>query len=307
MFILSIFSKTVFSLDTNSLKYMPLQVGNYWVYTGYTSIFGGGTSYWTEKFSVVFTRSINNHIYYYLNSGNNDLFKGYYRIDSTTGTLYKYDSTGSCQNYHNEILIDSLAAISGDSIRNCNSGSYCCTGTSDFTIFGITSTKKSFNYVFYYFPFTIMYDKIFIKNLGFYNYSSSSTGGGGGGACSLTLKGCKINGIVYGDTSMTKINQINKELPNDFSLSQNYPNPFNPTTSIKYQVESRKLIKLVVYDILGKEVAVLVNEKLQPGTYETQFPNYYGVTGNQLPSGVYFYSLFADGERMDTKKMLMIK
>lgn len=105
---------------------------------------------------------------------------------------------------------------------------------------------------------------------------------------------------------IVKTENQNTVLPLKFSLEQNYPNPFNPTTSIKYQVESIKHIKLVVYDILGKEVAVLVNEKQSPGEYETQFPNN-SITSNQLPSGVYFYTLFADGERVDTKKMVLLK
>jgi photosystem II stability/assembly factor-like uncharacterized protein len=96
------------------------------------------------------------------------------------------------------------------------------------------------------------------------------------------------------------------KIPDNFSLCQNYPNPFNPSTTISYKVISYKVIRLVVYNILGKEVAVLVNEKLKPGEYETQFPNN-SITNNQLPSGIYFYSLFADGERVDTKKMVLIK
>ena len=93
----------------------------------------------------------------------------------------------------------------------------------------------------------------------------------------------------------------NKSLPLNFSLSQNYPNPFNPTTTINFKVKSYQVIRLVVYDILGKEVAVLVNEKLHPGEYKTTFD------GSGLASGVYFYSLFADGNLIETKKMLMIK
>jgi photosystem II stability/assembly factor-like uncharacterized protein len=102
------------------------------------------------------------------------------------------------------------------------------------------------------------------------------------------------------------IKTISINVPNRFSLSQNYPNPFNPTTNIKFQVASSKFIRIVVYNILGKEVAILVNEKLQAGEYEVQFPNEQSANV-QLPSGVYFYSLYSDGVRMDTKKMLMIK
>jgi hypothetical protein len=96
------------------------------------------------------------------------------------------------------------------------------------------------------------------------------------------------------------VNNISSEIPHNFYLYQNYPNPFNPATSIKYQVESIKFIKLVVCDILGKEVATLVNEKQSPGTYEVTFD------GSDFPSGVYFYTLETQNYR-ETKKMLLIK
>jgi hypothetical protein len=65
-------------------------------------------------------------------------------------------------------------------------------------------------------------------------------------------------------------------------------------------------VKLIVYDILGKEIAKLVDQKQNAGSYETQFPDYQ-FSNNQLPSGVYFYSLFIDGVRLDTKKLILLK
>ena len=85
-----------------------------------------------------------------------------------------------------------------------------------------------------------------------------------------------------------------------FELSQNYPNPFNPVTNIQFKVASKELVKLNVFDILGKEVAVLVNEILQPGNYETT------LDGSMLNSGVYFYRLQTDSYT-ETKKMLLVK
>ncbi|MCX6166063.1 MAG: M14 family zinc carboxypeptidase [Ignavibacteriae bacterium] len=93
---------------------------------------------------------------------------------------------------------------------------------------------------------------------------------------------------------------IESETPNNFSLSQNYPNPFNPTTSIKYSVSSIRNIKLVVYDILGKEVTTLVNQKQESGDYEVKFD------GSKLSSGIYFYKLTA-GDFSDVKSMILIK
>lgn len=88
--------------------------------------------------------------------------------------------------------------------------------------------------------------------------------------------------------------------PTEFTLHQNYPNPFNPTTSIEYQVASNEKVNLKVCDILGREVAVLVNETKQPGSYEVEFD------GSKLSSGIYFYVLEAENVRV-SKKMMLIK
>lgn len=90
------------------------------------------------------------------------------------------------------------------------------------------------------------------------------------------------------------------QLPSEFSLAQNYPNPFNPTTIIKYSVASETVVTLKVYNILGTEVATLVNEKKTPGFYELNFG------GEKLPSGVYVYRIEA-GSFTSSKKMLLIK
>jgi len=88
--------------------------------------------------------------------------------------------------------------------------------------------------------------------------------------------------------------------PNIFSLEQNYPNPFNPTTSIQYAINSRQFVQLKVYDILGNEVATLVNEQKEPGYYEVEF------NATQFSSGVYFYRLQA-GDFVQTKKMILMR
>jgi hypothetical protein len=96
------------------------------------------------------------------------------------------------------------------------------------------------------------------------------------------------------------ISQVSTEVPSNFSLSQNYPNPFNPTTNIKFAVSKSGFVTLKVYDMLGKEVAVLVNNNMTSGTYEYQFD------ASKLTSGIYFYNLKTDGFS-ETKKMMLIK
>lgn len=97
-------------------------------------------------------------------------------------------------------------------------------------------------------------------------------------------------------------NNLESSLPTEFKLEQNYPNPFNPTTNIQYQVSSSSNVTLKVYDVLGKEVAVLVNEEKQAGRYSVQL----SANSYQLSSGMYFYKLTA-GNYSTTKKMLLMK
>ena len=89
-------------------------------------------------------------------------------------------------------------------------------------------------------------------------------------------------------------------VPVKYELSQNYPNPFNPITNIKFSILNSGNVKIVVYDIQGREVKTLVNERLSTGTYERTFD------ASMLPSGIYFYRLEVNGFT-ETKKMLLIK
>jgi hypothetical protein len=96
------------------------------------------------------------------------------------------------------------------------------------------------------------------------------------------------------------IKQIGSTVPSEYKLYQNYPNPFNPSTNIRYQITNSKFVTLKVFNILGKEIATLVNEKQSAGTYEVTFD------GGSLPSGIYFYRL-QTGDFSEVKKMVLIK
>jgi aminopeptidase N len=89
-------------------------------------------------------------------------------------------------------------------------------------------------------------------------------------------------------------------VPVRYYLGQNFPNPFNPATTINYEILKYSDVSLIVYDILGRIVKILVNEKQKPGAYIVRF------SSENLPSGIYFYKIIA-GEFTDSKKMLMIK
>ncbi|HRE11426.1 MAG TPA: T9SS type A sorting domain-containing protein, partial [Ignavibacteria bacterium] len=90
------------------------------------------------------------------------------------------------------------------------------------------------------------------------------------------------------------------EIPNYYSLAQNYPNPFNPTTSIKFSVPKAVNVSLKIFDVLGREVATLVNEVKQPGFHTADF------NASNMASGIYFYRIDA-GEFTSVKKMMLVK
>jgi photosystem II stability/assembly factor-like uncharacterized protein len=113
---------------------------------------------------------------------------------------------------------------------------------------------------------------------------------------------CGTQGKLFKTTNggTTAINKNGGPVSDKFSLSQNYPNPFNPVTNIKFEMPKSAMVKLVVYDLLGREITTLVNEELSPGIYEVSW------VGSNYPSGVYFY-LLTTGGFSESKKMVMIK
>jgi hypothetical protein len=107
-------------------------------------------------------------------------------------------------------------------------------------------------------------------------------------------------GISYTFIFVEKITELGGELPESYSLLQNYPNPFNPATKIQFSLPELKDVRLVIFDIIGREIASLVNEQLKPGNYEVDWD------GTNYSSGVYYYKLMA-GSYIETKKMILLK
>ena len=115
--------------------------------------------------------------------------------------------------------------------------------------------------------------------------------------------GTKFGIMKFLDTlTVTSIPEELLPPPSDFRLFQNYPNPFNPSTNISYQLPVNSFVTLKVYDVLGNEAAVLINEWKEAGSYSAQFTT----SGKQLASGMYFYTLTA-GKFTDTKKFILLK
>ena len=105
---------------------------------------------------------------------------------------------------------------------------------------------------------------------------------------------------LLGVTDSTYLGVDEYEYPVSFSLGQNYPNPFNPVSRISYSLPYPSLVKLKVFDLLGNEIATLVNEEQSAGKYEIEF------NGSNLASGIYFYRIIA-GDYTAVKKMLLLK
>jgi len=101
-------------------------------------------------------------------------------------------------------------------------------------------------------------------------------------------------------SELVDVKDSRSSLPKEFSLHQNYPNPFNPTTTINYSIPKSSSVTIKVYDLLGREISTLVNEKKPVGNYSVQF------NASKLVSGVYFYRLQA-GDFTQTKKLILLK
>jgi len=290
------------------LKFYPLAIGNKWVYDTW-GWWWDGTIYHT--YSGIIYREVvddsimpNGYNYYKLSDPTtfNYLPILFERIDTTSGKVFRYDNTLGLPD--DEYLIDDLFAELGDTIWSSRHQyqdfvPFICVGGGVFNKWGIQGPRKIFT----------------IYDLTGYTYSLSQ----GVGIDSIyssfdfgenftTLKGCIIDGVVYGDTTTVGVEDEEIPIVANFNLEQNYPNPFNPSTKIKFTIPnvethrdaSLQKVTLKIYDILGNEIATLVNEELSAGVYEVEF------NGSELTSGIYFYVLKA-GLFIQTKKMVYLK
>jgi hypothetical protein len=210
-------------------------------------------------------------------SARHTTLNGYYKFTPVNGdscqfivVLYKYGYVNPNPQYGNIVGI----------------GSLCKSASSSYTPFTVTIN---------YFDSTTIPDSASIalsayKQMDFITMNSGSPLG---------------NSVLYVDnlnfdTHLTSVPPSSSELPSKFNLTQNYPNPFNPSTVINYQIPVEGNVTLKVYDVLGNEIATLVNEQKTEGSYEIQFD------ARKFTSGVYFYQLQA-GSFTETKKLILMK
>jgi hypothetical protein len=160
---------------------------------------------------------------------------------------------------------------------------------SSITLAGTPGQVTGLSIVPFYSGSTILYYTITVNN--------TITGIGSDGSYYVNMDQCTA--ILKPFSTVTSVKET-KPLPKQFFLSQNYPNPFNPTTVISYQLPVISLVTLKIYDILGREVKMLVAEKQNAGYHSVTFD------AKNLPSGIYFYSIAA-GQFTQIKKMMLIK
>ncbi|NOS84164.1 MAG: T9SS type A sorting domain-containing protein [Ignavibacteria bacterium] len=268
----------VYSWDSEAAKFFPLAVGNQW---SYNLISRGGNPipcYPNNQYNYIITITgdtvFNGHKYYKFSNGDR------LRIDSVSMNVYKFLGQGEC-------MIDSLLAKKNNQVNSCKLAGVI-TDTSLVLFAGENRRATKIQ--------GIGYSRRLLYGIGEYYYGGCELGSG----FDQQLNGCIINGVQYGQ--MLGLNNISNELPSHFTLFQNYPNPFNPATKIKFAVSGTSAAQttLAVYNVLGHEVSVLVNQQLQPGTYEADWD------ASAYPSGVYYYKL-ESGSFTETKKMVLIK
>jgi hypothetical protein len=296
----------------------PLEVGNLWIYENYIWEFGNhqfiGYSWeWVNE-----TITLQNGLQYFqiikrLTNGIKDTL--YLRLDSLNAIIYGYsDETGE------DLFYEALYAEVGDSICYEYNPVWACQivqSEEPVNIWGLSTTKRELypNYSGWVCSHSL------VKGIGLSQHGCGDLIG-----FYSNLIGCVINGTVYGDTSLVSVEDEQPPLATSFKLEQNYPNPFNPNTKIKFTIPSvettRRVVftTLKVYDVLGNEIATLVNEELPAGEYEVEF-NTNSVEGRNLTSGVYFYQLRVGGPEtslpagqagsgqaiIQTKKMILLK
>jgi hypothetical protein len=279
--------------------WFPLNIGNYWVYVVYHSEGGIGSYLGVETLEIVDTMSLANGLKYFLYKhsyldGSSDTT--YIRLDSLSGKLFAYSSVSG-----NDLLFDDLMAELGDTVCYEFNPTWSCQ---------IVQLERGYDF----------YQQIYLikeyRPLNMYSLFSGHTLMKGMGMLDIYhgtytnyniswLKGCIIDGIVYGDTSLfVSVDDEENLIASEFKLEQNYPNPFNPSTTIRYEIPERSFVTIKVYDVLGNEIATLVNEEKPAGEYEVEFRPESSI--KQPASGIYFYQLKA-GSFTQTKKMILLK
>jgi hypothetical protein len=294
------FSVLIPEIDS-ALAFLPLHVGNVWQYHYFYSDACGSehSSYHLVEVTgdTLLPTEYNYQIVVSDLPGDEPL--RYLRVDTASANVYEYDwQLGEC-------LAESLRSTAGSGwfYLNC-SGPTECTAVDTEDIFGLPTIVKRFmiNYIPFGEDYALGYGFGRTEHTTFsedpcypvivYHFRELVYG--------------RINGVEYG--TLMNVDEWKKLRPSTFNLEQNYPNPFNPSTKIRYGLPQRTHVRLELYDLLGRRVAVLVNAEQEAGYHQVTIDRA-SITDSAKrghASGVYFYRLQAGGF-VETKKMLVLR
>jgi len=277
------FVETGYSQPDSVLSYMTLNIGNQWQYQVHYVVNNSNidTIYYSLYTVESDTIMPNGYQYQVIET---DSETKYVHIDSSTSCVYEYEFNSS-----HGFMTDSLRCSEGDYFGMNN---YC----------ELIDTTSILNYK----TWIMLIDRTapdiserhtLALDIGI-SHKETITTYGYGTTKTSTLVYANINGTEFGEL-VTSADDLSNEI-NSYNLHQNYPNPFNPSTIIKFRISEFGIVNFKVYDVLGNEVATLVEEEKPAGEYEVEF------NGDGLTSGIYFYQLkFRDF--IQTKKMILLK
>lgn len=297
---------SVYSQSQKDSSYFPLAIGNQWIYES-------DNNYFIDTLNVVNTQSVDGKLYYAIQQNSYNLYLWFreennkvYIVDTVTNQPFLLKAE--------EYLIYDFSSDTGKSwdvpLTNpdlvCSFAGKVTLESKDDTIetmIGIFSEVYRFSREVQCMDAGTI-DEWFAQGIGRVSYNK------------MSIAGIHRYYLVYTNIITDIADQFFFNSPDEYKLWQNYPNPFNPTTKIRYSIPAvgtsylsasrrMKFIQLKVFDILGNEIATLVNEEKSPGNYEVEFDaRSYG--GNNLPSGVYFYRLQV-GNFISVKKFILLK
>lgn len=278
-------------IDYPKKSFLPFAVNNKWQY--YEFYFPSGSvdsiylrSFWLEQNGD--SLAVNNKKYFAVENSLSG-FKDFYRFDFNDPKLYLYDSTIGAGEYFIENVDKKINDILFDS-RFGQNHKVKFTSSKMNTSYSIFSEQRTYSSASSPGSYYILKDSIGLiykkQKIDFQQYSDFK---------STILAEAYINGRHF----VSDILNVKDELPETYVLLQNFPNPFNPTTTIKYAVASTRHVQLKIYDVLGNEVAVLVDEEKSPGNYHVEFD------ASKFSSGVYICRLTTDSKTQSIKMMMM--
>lgn len=267
----------------DSIPFFPLEVGNRWDYFVETEAPGGLTFYDSLSITIIGTEILSNNKEYFVFSvfpfHQYDYQAKYAREESGKIYFYSIEDSSDCLTFQFDIP-------QGSFYLDCQDQQIFTESVYPINLWGNIDIQRAQG-IFYRFSEHYGIYHYWYENLEYIEYY---------------LMGCKISGQIFGNLIVSNDDVIPGLF--NFELSQNYPNPYNPTTKISWQTPVSGWQTLKVYDVLGNEVANLVDEYRSAGSYEVEFNP---ASSIKIPaSGIYFYQLKA-GDFIETKKMTLLK